>query len=189
MFPVEINGPRLTLRDYRIDDAEAFHIMLTHPRRVLGPLETPNPTLDMVVAVLTRRETAAQQPERQAYELAVTLGPQLIGYCALTDFDPHHHRAELGYVIHPDLYGNGYATEAAGLMIRFGFGELGLHRIEATTAPDNAASQRVLEKVGMGYEGLARDYLLVGGHTWRDSLRYAILVTDPQPPLTGRDRS
>lgn len=181
MYPVEIVGPRLTLREYRVDDAEAFHALLTHPGRVLGPLEMPNPTIDMVVTELTGRQTVAQRPDRPDYELAVTLDGQVIGSCSLSNFEPRHHRAELGYLIRPDLHGNGYGSEAARSMVQFGIGELGLHRIEATTAPDNAASQRVLEKIGMNYEGLARDHVLVGGHTWRDSLRYAILATDPMP--------
>ncbi|GIH03686.1 N-acetyltransferase [Rhizocola hellebori] len=181
MYPVEILGPRLVLRDYRIDDAEEFHALLVHPRRVPGPLEIAAPTVDMVVAELTLRQTAAQEPDRKDYQLAMTLDGRIIGSCSLSGFEPRHFRAELGYMVHPDLHGHGYASEAARLMVRFGLGELGLHRIEATTAPDNAASQRVLEKIGMSYEGLARHHVLVGGHTWRDSLRYAILATDPMP--------
>lgn len=54
---------------------------------------------------------------------------------------------------------------------------VGLHRVEATTRPDHAASWRVLEKVGMRREGLSRDHLFVRGRWW-DSVRYAMLATD-----------
>ncbi len=62
---------------------------------------------------------------------------------------------------------------AAGLL-RFGFETLGLHRIHAIVEPENVASTRVLEKVGMRREGHLRDHRYAKGR-WRDSLLYAIL--------------
>ena len=68
----------------------------------------------------------------------------------------------------------GWATEAAGLLLRFGFNDLRLHRIAATCDPRNVASARVLEKIGMLYEGRLREALLIRDG-WRDSSVYAIL--------------
>jgi RimJ/RimL family protein N-acetyltransferase len=178
MFPVDLAGPRLRLREFTVADAEAFHALVTHPRIVQDILDEERPTMDIVVMVLAERHRAAQASDRKAYELAVTLAGKLIGSCSLSNLSVTHRRAELGYIIDPERQGNGYASEAARTIIQFGFQELGLHRIEATTAPNNVGSSRVLEKVGMTYEGLARDHLLVRGE-WRDSLHYAILATDP----------
>jgi len=55
------------------------------------------------------------------------------------------------------------AVEAARLLVAFEFDELGMHRIDATTHPDNVASTRVLEKTGMSYEGRVHDHLFVKG--------------------------
>jgi [ribosomal protein S5]-alanine N-acetyltransferase len=64
---------------------------------------------------------------------------------------------ELAYRLAKPYWGKGYATEAARAWVRHGFDELGLDRIVAVTHPENAASQRVLEKVGMRYERMT-DY-------------------------------
>ncbi|BBK36516.1 acetyltransferase [Allostella sp. ATCC 35155] len=64
---------------------------------------------------------------------------------------------EINYMIDPSAWGRGYATELAEAFLRFGFGRLGLARMVATTNPDNAASRRVLTKVGMTADG-QRDF-------------------------------
>lgn len=88
-----------------------------------------------------------------------------------------HMRGELGYVIHPDHAGRGYATEAAELMLRLGFSELGLHRIEARVDSRNVASARVLERLGMRREGRLVLATLIRGE-WADELVYAILADE-----------
>jgi RimJ/RimL family protein N-acetyltransferase len=65
---------------------------------------------------------------------------------------------EIGYRLRPDAWGFGFATELARAMLSRGFGELGLDRIIGVTHPDNAASQRVLVKIGMRDEGWGRYY-------------------------------
>lgn len=65
-------------------------------------------------------------------------------------------------------------AEAAGAVVRHGFDELALRRIQATCHPDNRASVRVLEKIGMCYEGTLRSHMLVKGE-WRDSKLYSII--------------
>jgi [ribosomal protein S5]-alanine N-acetyltransferase len=71
---------------------------------------------------------------------------------------PAHDRAELGYWIGQPFWGRGYATEAARAVLRWGFTTLGLHRIHARHFVRNAASGRVLAKLGMRHEGTARGH-------------------------------
>ena len=59
-------------------------------------------------------------------------------------------------------------------MLDFGFGLLGLHRISAACAPDNIASQRVVEHLGMQHEGRIRDHVFTNG-AWRDSVTFSLL--------------
>jgi ribosomal-protein-alanine N-acetyltransferase len=68
----------------------------------------------------------------------------------------------------------GYATETAQRLLRFGFATLGLHRIIGQCDPRNTASARVLERIGMRYEGHLRDTMLIRDG-WRDSLIYSLL--------------
>ncbi len=81
---------------------------------------------------------------------------QLIGTCALYELNPQHARAGLGYALMPKYWGKGLASEAATLAISYGFFELGLHRIEADTEPNNQRSNAVLERLGFSREGLLR---------------------------------
>jgi [ribosomal protein S5]-alanine N-acetyltransferase len=76
--------------------------------------------------------------------------------------------------VHPELWGKGVASEAAKLMINIGFTYFHLHRIQATCDPDNIASSRVLEKVGMKKEGVLRENIMIKSG-WRDSAIYSVL--------------
>ncbi|KSU62720.1 acetyltransferase [[Bacillus] enclensis] len=84
---------------------------------------------------------------------------------------------EIGYIIHPDYWGRGIATEAAKQVVNIGFEHFRLHRIQATCDPNNIASSKVLEKIGMRKEGILRENLLIKSG-WRDSAVYSVLETE-----------
>jgi RimJ/RimL family protein N-acetyltransferase len=86
-------------------------------------------------------------------------------------------RAEIGYILGREHWGRGYAGEAQRRVIDFAFDELGLHRLEADTHPDNAASTRSLERLGFRREGLLRERWLVGGE-FGDSVIWGLLADD-----------
>jgi [ribosomal protein S5]-alanine N-acetyltransferase len=77
--------------------------------------------------------------------------------------DMNHQHAELGYWIGVPHWGNGYATEAARELVRYGFEELQLHRIYASHTSSNPASGKVLGKLGMRREGRMRGHLVKWG--------------------------
>ena len=99
------------------------------------------------------------------YDWAVTLKEdgKMIGTCGFTRFDTPNNSAEIGYVLNPAYHGKGYATEAAREVLRFGFEQLKLHRIEARHMVGNDVSHRVMEKLGMKIEGTFRESYLVCG--------------------------
>lgn len=82
----------------------------------------------------------------------------LIGLVGLM-IAPEHDTAELSYWIGKPYWGKGYATEAASAILAFGFDQLRLNRIYATSLARNAASARVLEKIGMTFEGCLRQHV------------------------------
>ena len=90
-------------------------------------------------------------------------------------------RAEIGYWIGPPHWGNGYATEAVGAVLRYGFEELGLYRIYADHFAGNDASGRVLTKAGMIQEGRLRGQF-VKDDQHIDTVLYAIIKPDYAPP-------
>ncbi|WP_243239928.1 GNAT family N-acetyltransferase [Sulfobacillus harzensis] len=99
---------------------------------------------------------------------------RIIGGARITVQKPEHRLADIGYVLHRQFWNHGLGTEAARLLVQFGFESLHLHRIEATCDPANIGSRRVLEKAGFHLEGHLREHLWVRGR-WRDSLIFAVL--------------
>ena len=87
----------------------------------------------------------------------------MIGTCGFTSLDPYNHSGEIGYVLSPDYWGRGYATEAVDMILRFAFCNLGLHRVEAHYMPQNVASRHVMEKCHMQYEGIKREGMYIKG--------------------------
>lgn len=107
-------------------------------------------------------------------QLLVCDGDERLGDVSLAPIDERRGWANLGYWIHPAHQGNGYATEAARLVVSHGFEALRLHRISATIVTRNEASKRVVEKLGFVHEGTKRDdAFLDGDHV--DKEVYAVL--------------
>lgn len=98
-------------------------------------------------------------------ELAIVLreSGRMIGTCGFTTFDTQNMTAEIGYVISPDYWGMGLACEAVSAIVNFAFCELGVKRIEAKYMVENHSSRRVMEKLGMTFEGVQRSKLFVKG--------------------------
>ncbi|MBQ4509939.1 MAG: GNAT family N-acetyltransferase [Clostridia bacterium] len=82
---------------------------------------------------------------------------KMIGTCGFTRIDEDNKTIEIGYVINPTYWGNGYATEAVNAILEFAFTELDINRVEARFMAGNDASLTVMKKVGMTFEGYLRD--------------------------------
>jgi RimJ/RimL family protein N-acetyltransferase len=98
----------------------------------------------------------------------------MIGDAMLHWSSRQHQSGEIGFALHPDHHGHGYATEAARALVDYGFGEVGLHRIIGRLEARNLASARVLEKLGMRREALLIENEFVKGE-WQSEIVYAIL--------------
>ena len=83
----------------------------------------------------------------------------------------------IGYWIDERVAGQGYMPESVVLVLRFGFEQLGLHRLQISIIPRNGASRRVVEKLGLRDEGVALRYLEING-VWEDHVRYAITAEE-----------
>jgi ribosomal-protein-alanine N-acetyltransferase len=83
----------------------------------------------------------------------------------------------VGYWIDEALAGRGFTPEAAAVLIRFAFEEVGLHRIQVSIIPRNAASRRVATKLLLREEGIAQRLLEING-VWEDHVCYAITVEE-----------
>lgn len=99
---------------------------------------------------------------------------RVIGDASLLLRSVGNRQAEVGWVLHPDFGGTGYATEASRMMLDLAFGRLGVHRVVAQLDARNTASAAMAERLGMRREALFRHDMWVKG-AWGDSLYYAII--------------
>ncbi|MEY9978716.1 GNAT family N-acetyltransferase [Lysinibacillus sp. RC79] len=84
------------------------------------------------------------------------------------------HTYEIGWVLNPNYFNNGYASEAAKAVLDYGFKEMKLHRIIATCQPENIPSYKVMEKIGMRREGYFKK-CIPHNDDWWDEYYYAVL--------------
>jgi ribosomal-protein-alanine N-acetyltransferase len=122
-----------------------------------------------------------------ALPFAVTLDDRFVGHVMVGNIvrEPLL-SAYVGYWVDSTVAGGGVITGAVALVVDHCFSRVGLHRMEATVRPENAASLRVLEKLGFREEGLFRSYLDVDG-AWRDHACFALTADEIRPGgLTGR---
>ena len=117
---------------------------------------------------------------------------RMIGHLYFKQIEPTKYATwELGFIFNPLYQNRGYATESAKAIIRYGFQELGVHRVISHCNPDNTASWKVLEKIGMRREGISKKNVFFrktasGDPIWQDTYEYAILSDDALNQESGR---
>lgn len=157
----QIHTERMILRKLTRKDAEDMYEYAKNPVVTRYLTWDAHPSLDYTRNYLKYLEK--QYREKQFHDFALVLreNGKMIGTVGFTRFDHAARSAEVGYVLNPDYWGRGLAVEALWAIIRFGFDELGLNRIEAKYMVENTRSRRVMEKCGMSFEGVARESLRV----------------------------
>jgi ribosomal-protein-alanine N-acetyltransferase len=176
-----LTGPRVELRPLRVSDFDAWRVVRLRSRDWLEPWEpladpgSPDPVADPEAF---RARCGAWERQRHfdtAYGFGLFLhdGP-LIGEVSLGSVQRGPFQsAFVGYWIDALHAGQGLIPEGVAVILRYGFDDLHLHRIEAAIVPRNLASRRVAEKLGMRDEGLSVRFLQIRGE-WEDHVRYAI---------------
>ncbi|WP_335808473.1 GNAT family N-acetyltransferase [Halobacillus litoralis] len=101
----------------------------------------------------------------------------MIVVAAFIDWSNKHNCVELGYFLSEEYWGQGIATEALQELVRYGFNELCLNRIEGRSDTDNFGSQKVMKKLGMNYEGTLRKNEFIKDE-YRDTEVYSILESE-----------
>ena len=170
-----LESERIILREMKEEDWQDVHNYASQPIVCQYQPWGPNAEEDSQFFVKQIIEDAKNEPRsRFVYAVFNKKDNEMIGAGEFNLRDQHNKVGEIGYIIHPDYWGKGIATEVAKLLIEFGFTSFRLHRIYATCDPRNSGSIKVLEKIGMTQEGRMREVLLVKDG-WRDSFLYSIL--------------
>ena len=161
-FPT-LQTDRLTLRQLTMEDIE-FIFQHFHDPRVTQYLMDEPPVADYAQAQAII--DFYLEPEGKTHNRwgIVRKGDQrLIGTCGYHKWVKAHCRAEIGYDLAPDCWGQGYMTEALRAAIQHGFEHMGLNRIDALVYTHNDRSIRLLQRLGFRHEGLLRDYFCLDG--------------------------
>lgn len=170
----------LTIRSLVEDDAASLFDLRVKSRSFLAPWE-PIRSEDFWTLAAQRSEiragiVAAREDKR--FPFGIFAGDEIVGMVSLSNVvRGAWQNATIGYFVGEPYLGRGYATEAVGLAVTYAFSVAGLHRVQAGVMPRNAASKRVLEKVGFRSEGLSRNYLKING-VWEDHEMFAITVEE-----------
>jgi ribosomal-protein-alanine N-acetyltransferase len=122
---------------------------------------------------IIRAVYANESPSNWTWGVELKDTGKVIGTFAIWGW-PQHARAEVGYAVGRAYWGRGLVTEAVREVLKFAFDTLGLNRIEARCVPENIGSARVMEKVGMTFEGLLREQMFIKGR-FDDMKIYSIL--------------
>ncbi len=167
---------RLTLRPIEPGDWPAIHAFTSDAevqRYISGTPLSEQETRDLIA---TLRDWEQERPPRaRPFVFVHTAANRIIGFGGLYWTGVRERwQAELGYTLQRDCWGQGYATEAGAALLRLGFDEMRLHRIFAQCHPANTGSARVMQRLGMRYEGCLREVEWNRGGWW-DMLQYAIL--------------
>lgn len=170
---MEFETRRLIIREFIEEDMVQVHEYASDPAVVTHSIWGPNSLEDTRGYIRHTLELQQEEP-RRGFEYAVILKENglLIGGCGLHITGTG--QGEIGYCYNRLYWGQGYATEAAAALLDLGFHKLELHRIYATCRPENIGSARVMQKLGMTYEGHLRGHMY-HKEKWMDSYQYSIL--------------
>lgn len=175
---IKLESKRLILREFVEADKKTAHEYAKIPEVSKYQSWGPNEVSDTDGFISMAIEGQKADP-RKAFELAVVEKDtgRHIGGCGIRVKATAHSEADMGYSLHPDVWGKGYGTELVHMILKFGFETIKINRIWALVHTENIASYRILEKNDFVREGTQRQGLFVRGD-YVDCYLYAIVKSD-----------
>jgi ribosomal-protein-alanine N-acetyltransferase len=155
---------RLRLRPFSAEDDVAVFALASDPDVARFVRFEAHRSIEETRAFLEMVERHYAEGNAFAWAVVLCENGELIGSCGFPHRSPERNSAEIGYWLGRPYWGQGYAVEAAYAMIRFGFEQAGLERIEAKCFVTNHAGQRVIEKLGLALEGTESSEMIKGGY-------------------------
>jgi ribosomal-protein-alanine N-acetyltransferase len=166
---------RLALRPLQAEDAADLHAIMSDAEVMafwdIGEIE------DQGLTSIILESQLAQMEANTAFYWAMTRGEDgaFVGCCDLSEIDRRHHRAEVGFIVGRQFWGDGYTLEAMQAVLSHAAQTLRLRRLTARTHLGNARSVRLLERLGFEEEGLLRGYVDRDGER-RDCQLFGLLL-------------
>ncbi|WP_079063795.1 GNAT family N-acetyltransferase [Streptomyces sp. NRRL F-4489] len=163
-------GPRVAIRPFTEDDRAEFTALARQSAELHRPWLFPPDADDAYDAYLAR----LREPQREGFLICERDSGRIAGYLTINNIVLGAFRCgAIGYGVFAHAAGRGLMSEGLRLVMRYAFGPLGLHRLEANIQPANKESVSLVERAGFRLEGFSPDFLFVDG-AWRDHERWAI---------------
>jgi RimJ/RimL family protein N-acetyltransferase len=180
VFDAPLDTGRLTLRLMTAADVDDIHAYQSREDVCRYLLFDPRPREDVAERVAKHALASTLEKDGDYWQLAIELPatadapPRVIGDLYFTLSSLENSKGEIGWTLHPDFHGRGYASEAANAVLALAFGRIRLHRVVAELDPRNEASVALCRRLGMREEAFFRHDLWFKGE-WADTGMYAIL--------------
>ncbi len=173
-----LSDGRITLRPYQLRDAAALSAM-TSRDEIYETTYNIQREFDEEHAKWWIKFNNNCRRTGTSYEFGIfeSVTDELVGNIGIVNVNSRCSHATLAYYVHPDRWGEGIATEAGELMLRYAFDTLGLNRVGAICMVHNDASRRVLDKLGFTFEGVARQEIMKDD-IFYDVAHYGLLRQD-----------
>ena len=173
-FPT-ITTDRFILREITDEDLPEIFYQRSDPQIMKYIDRAPAQSMDDATRFLTIVKSALASNDGITWGIALKDSQKLIGNIGLWRIIKEHHRAELGYALHPEHQSKGYASEAMKAVLDYGFNTMQLHSVEANVNPHNVASIKLLERNGFVKEAhFKEDYYFNGN--FLDSAIYSLIT-------------
>ena len=174
---ITLRTDRLFLRPLGDTDALALFGIFSDPRVTRFLSRPPWSAIDSAHERIVRDSDALRSGKYLCLGIEHAASRRLIGECSLFNLAPQCRRAEVGYSLGFDAWGQGYMNEALAALLDYGFSQLDLNRVEADFDPRNKASARSLERLGFKLEGHLRERWIVEAEV-SDTGLYGLLARE-----------
>ena len=170
---------RLILRPLEDSDIkDVYETLVAHPE--LPYYMTFDVPKSIEETQIWHEEAREQQKNRDIARWGIFLEERFIGVISLEGTKRivrkwKMNKSEMGYWLNPEFHGKGYVPEAAKAVLEYGFTDFGLHKVRVGHVLENAASARVIEKLGFRKMGISKDHCYFDDRWW-DDVRYEITV-------------
>jgi ribosomal-protein-alanine N-acetyltransferase len=175
-FP-PLETQRLFLRSLVLEDVDFVFRHFSDPAVTQYLMDQPPLTEYKGAEEIIRFYEEPEVRKRNRWGIVRKADNQLIGTCGYHNWHQRNLRAEIGFDLSPNCWGQGYMTEALRVVIPNGFACMGLNRIEALVYTSNTRSTKLLQKLGFQIEGTLRDYYYLNA-MYHDHYLLALLRRD-----------
>lgn len=175
-FPT-LTTERLVLREISFDDSESVFAFRSNEQAMQYIGKPAATSIDEAKELIGKFVEGLSNNDAITWGLTLKGNNTVIGTVGLWRMQKEHHRAEIGYMLHPEYWNKGIISEAIEAVLNYAFRELNFHSIEAQLTPENTGSVRILEKAGFKKEGHFKENYFYNG-VFSDTAVYSKLNPD-----------